>query len=118
MERRLRWNQSVAATLGMLWGMAGSSVLGADAPDFAERLAALRGELLARHSFERTSNDPGDLELMVGNGELGGLVRRDGLGLDLLWAADLWENESNRIPLPGIRVSWEAMDLNESALNR
>ena len=42
--------------------------------------------------------------LLLGNGEMGGLARNDGLGFDELWFSDYWSDRSRRAPIPGFRL--------------
>ncbi len=119
-ETVVRWVMRLLVFLGSLATalFATSSTAESSPVRGEEGISELRSALLDRHSFSRGSFNPDDLELLAGNGEMGGLVRRDGLGLDRIWAADLWENESNRIPLSGLGISWHAVEFNEASLVR
>ncbi|MEM9327321.1 MAG: hypothetical protein AAGA85_16765 [Bacteroidota bacterium] len=64
-----------------------------------------RDLLLKEHSFVRTAFDTADLELLNGNGEMGGLVKLNGLGFDAIWSSDLWLNTEMREALQGVQLS-------------
>ena len=52
-----------------------------------ETVKSQRDSILKEHSFNRDEFDPDNLELLAGNGEMGGLVRHDGLGFDSIWSS-------------------------------
>lgn len=47
-----------------------------------------------------------EIGLLIGNGEMGGLIRNDGLGFDELWLTDFWRNEAERAPVGPFRLSY------------
>ncbi|MEO1010880.1 MAG: hypothetical protein AAFX53_06205 [Bacteroidota bacterium] len=80
------------------------------------KLEGLRDSMLGSYSFSRTDFDPEKLELLAGNGEMGGLVRADGLGFDFIWCSDLWANKEFRIPLEGVKASFENAELAQDGI--
>ncbi len=70
-----------------------------------------RDSLLTKYSFVRTGYTILDAELLLGNGTMGGLVLRSGLGFDSIWVSDLWEDKHNRIPLQGLKLISDEMNL-------
>ena len=63
-----------------------------------------RRDLLARAGFHRTHYQPESLGLLIGNAELGGPVRADGLGFDSLYLSSLWQTNTSRGKLDGPRL--------------
>jgi hypothetical protein len=61
-------------------------------------------EKLSRYTFKRSELRDTDLPLLMGNGEMGGLLERDGLGFPSLWFSDLWRTQEIRIPLNGFKL--------------
>lgn len=59
---------------------------------------------LENYNFSRDAYKPGDLEFLMGNGEMGGLVAKDGLGFEKLWFTDVWDNYETRKSLPGPKL--------------
>ncbi len=51
---------------------------------------------------EGLSNEIG---LLIGNGEMGGLVRNDGLGFDAIWLTDFWSCEAERAPVGPFKLA-------------
>jgi hypothetical protein len=47
---------------------------------------------------------------LLGNGEMGGLGRNDGLGVDKMWFADYWSDPATRAPIEGLRLHAPACD--------
>lgn len=58
-----------------------------------------------------------EVGLMLGNGEMGGLLRNDGLGFDAVWLTDFWRSEIERAPVGPFRLSCSAMP-DESSVYR
>ena len=48
---------------------------------------------LDKHGIVRTELKK-EVGLLLGNGEMGGLGRNDGLGIDELWLSDYWRQPS------------------------
>ncbi len=48
-----------------------------------------------------------EVGLLLGNGEMGGLGRNDGLGIDELWLSDYWSDPAARAPMVGFHLSME-----------
>jgi hypothetical protein len=46
-----------------------------------------------------------EVGLLLGNGEMGGLGRNDGLGIDELWLSDYWSDPTARAPMVGFHLS-------------
>jgi hypothetical protein len=46
-----------------------------------------------------------EVGLLFGNGEMGGLGRNDGLGIDELWLCDYWSDATARAPMVGFHLS-------------
>ena len=59
---------------------------------------------MEKYNFRRDAYDPDDLEFLMGNGEMGGWVAKDGLGFEKLWFTDVWENCETRKSLPGPKL--------------
>ena len=70
----------------------------------------LRNKLLAKYEFERLRYDTSIVELLIGNKELGGLARHNGLGFAELWSASFWKKPHMRIPLYGPSIRNEELN--------
>ncbi len=46
-----------------------------------------------------------EIGIMLGNGEMGGLARNDGLGIDEIWFSDYWRDPACRSSLAGFHLS-------------
>lgn len=53
-----------------------------------------------------------EIGLLLGNGEMGGLLCNDGLGFDRVWLTDFWRNEAERQSIGPIRL--ELVDRNDT----
>ena len=56
-----------------------------------------------------------EVGLLLGNGEMGGLGRNDGLGIDELWLSDYWSDATARAPIAGFHLSKTETDEGSSA---
>ena len=81
-----------------------------DVDNNGNQLKNMRDDLLEKHNFARDDLDTARVELLAGNGEMGGLVAHDGLGFDMIWCSDLWENKEFRTPLEGLKLSFDEID--------
>ena len=61
----------------------------------------IRAQKLEKYKFTRGIDNYKDVQLLVGNGEMGALARQDGLGFDQLWFSDFWRTAAARMPLFG-----------------
>jgi hypothetical protein len=62
-----------------------------------------------KYGFERNNYNDGGFEFLMGNGEMGGRVHYNGLGLEKLWFSDYWKNPRQREFLPGVMLVNETM---------
>ncbi|MGL4293339.1 MAG: hypothetical protein ACRCSQ_07180, partial [Bacteroidales bacterium] len=65
---------------------------------------ALRLSKLKQYDFKRSKKEYNDIQLLMGNAEMGGTARQDGLGFDRLWFSDFWRTASARMPLFGPKL--------------
>lgn len=61
----------------------------------------LRHEKLEKYKFVRSIGNYHDVQLLLGNAEMGATARQDGLGFDRLWFSDFWRTASARMPIYG-----------------
>ena len=66
--------------------------------------AADRDAMLKRHGFHRGTYKPESLGFLIGNTEIGGLARPDGLGFDDFFLASLWLSPTRRGVVAGPRL--------------
>ena len=79
----------------MLVGLA--SLLGQTAYASDTDVDLLRLKKLKQYAFNRTLSNYDDVQLLMGNAEMGATARQDGLGFDRLWFSDFWRTASARI---------------------
>ena len=65
---------------------------------------ALRMSKLKHYDFQRTTANYEDVQLLLGNAEMGGTARQDGLGFDRIWFSDFWRTASARMPVYGPKL--------------
>ncbi len=70
-----------------------------------ENINKIRSGKLQDYAFRREAYDRNDMTLLLGNSEMGGRARLDGLGFDRLWFADFWRTNAARMPLFGPKFS-------------
>jgi hypothetical protein len=63
-----------------------------------------RDGVIARHGFVREQWDSDAVPFLIGNGEIGGLVSWDGLGIPQLWMSDFFKGPTERASLPALLV--------------
>jgi hypothetical protein len=56
------------------------------------------------YDIHRTAYE-NEIGLLLGNGEMGGLARNDGLGFDEIWFTDYWRDPACRASLAGFGLS-------------
>ena len=61
----------------------------------------LRTNKLKHYGFARDSFNKEDMTLLIGNAEMGGRARLDGLGFDRIWFSDFWRTNAARQPIFG-----------------
>ncbi len=61
----------------------------------------LRLQKLEQYRFVRTTANYNDLQLLLGNAEMGSTAKQNGLGFDRLWFSDFWRTAAARMPLYG-----------------
>ncbi|KPL14142.1 MAG: hypothetical protein AMS26_11775 [Bacteroides sp. SM23_62] len=69
---------------------------------------------MERYNFIREVYAPDDLEFLMGNGEMGGWARKDGLGFENLWFTDVWEDSVARKSFPGPKLTLLDQPLQDS----
>ena len=62
---------------------------------------------LEEYNFIREDYQPDDIEFLMGNGEMGGWVSKDGLGFEKMWFTDVWLDSETRMSLPGPKLILE-----------
>lgn len=80
--------------LGLLFT---ATVLIAASPD----VHAIRASKLRQYDFVRGVEQFHDLELLLGNAEMGSTAKQNGLGFERLWFSDFWRTASARMPIYG-----------------
>jgi len=61
----------------------------------------LRTGKLKNYGFTRNTFSKKDITLLLGNAEMGGRARLDGLGFDRIWFSDFWRTNAARQPIFG-----------------
>ncbi|MEX0323124.1 MAG: hypothetical protein AB3N63_13250 [Puniceicoccaceae bacterium] len=107
-------SKAIAALLLAIFQFASTTGV-AQRPDSAE-LEQIRAKRLDTHSFQRDEFNPTDLELLLGNGKMGGMLALDGLGFDAIWRSDLWQNPDNRLPVHGPRITLDSLSDNPESI--
>ena len=74
-----------------------------------EKLSRILERKLEKYGFKREVYDKSDMTLLIGNAEMGGPGRLDGLGFDRIWFSDFWRTNAARMPVFGPRFSIEGM---------
>lgn len=69
-----------------------------------------------KYGFVRHEVTDKSFEFLMGNGEMGGRVHFNGLGLEKIWFSDYWKNSKQRQFLPGILLLNDSMQ-NQSTTN-
>jgi hypothetical protein len=96
-------------------------LLAADGGPPEDPVAAARTvqlERLQRHAFDSDRADDKAPGLLLGNTRLGGCLAASGLGIPVLWSAELWSNSDQRLPLQGPLLSCAALDGHETVSYR
>ncbi|WP_269523718.1 hypothetical protein [Coraliomargarita parva] len=69
---------------------------------------------ISKHNIVREAWQS-EIGLLLGNGEMGGLLRNDGLGFDAVWLTDFWSCDTVRAPVGPFRLSCSALSDEPSA---
>ncbi len=80
-----------------------SPLLCLDRPDIPtrEQIHRLLEGKLEKYGFKREVYDKSNMTLLLGNAEMGGRARLDGLGFDRIWFSDFWRTNAARMPIFG-----------------
>ena len=62
----------------------------------------VRDSVLDIHPITRITYDSTYENILLGNEDMGGLMKHDGLGFGNLWLSDNWKNSTQRAPLHGL----------------
>lgn len=76
--------------------------------DPAAEARVVQLDRLRRHSFASDKADPKAPGLLLGNARIGGCLAASGLGIPVLWGADLWSNTDQRLWTIGPMLSCAA----------
>lgn len=76
--------------------------------DPAREARTVQLERLQRHAFASDRADDMAPGLLLGNTRIGGCLAASGLGIPVLWSAELWRNTDQRLPLQGPLLSCAA----------
>ncbi|QOD61715.1 hypothetical protein H9I45_04495 [Polaribacter haliotis] len=70
----------------------------------------IRAKKLQKYAFQRNELNKEDMTLMLGNAEMGGRARLDGLGFDRIWFSDFWRSNAARMPIFGPKLSFKGVE--------